>query len=402
MQAVLGQPLGALLLQLGRFVPFVVDATTYLLSSVSLLLTRFPHASTQQRQEPEAGPTEAASPTPPTLWANLFAGFRWLWRHPTLRALAVLCCLANLTLGGYTLLLLVLTRRLDATPAQTSVALLGAGLGAVLGPVVGAALGKRMPFAVVFLGGLLLESALWPLHLLAPSVLALGGIALLTMLADQVMNVAQYSLRLALFPEEVRGRAQAAYRLLLTLSQPIGLPLLGLGIERLGIETTTLIASATLAAGGLVALASPAVRGARSPRAAQEERPLAVGAPARLWSVDAWYDSVGPRGWTSIYSGQLAAPLDDVHDDGRALRAWLDAAPLAAAPTSQPRLRAGMTPVVARISGSLTAAWDLALAPNPSPALSSEGGANLATSAAAHDQDGNQDGNQDGEQGQVG
>ncbi|HEY7093228.1 MAG TPA: MFS transporter, partial [Ktedonobacterales bacterium] len=255
MEGLIGQPLSAALLQIGRAVPFVVDAATYVVSSISLLFVRLPAAPYVK--------------TPASL--NPFTGVRFLMRHPLLRTLALLCSLANLTLGGYTLLLLVLSQRLHATPIDTGVMFIGAGLGALLGPILVQTVGARAPFAPLFLGGLLVECALWPLHLLAPSAQALGGLSLATMTADQIMNTVQYELRQLLLPETHRGRVQAAYKLLLQLSQPIGLTLLGLGLTQLGVETTTLLACGALTTGSLLALASPVIRRAQVPTQQGEE-----------------------------------------------------------------------------------------------------------------------------------
>jgi hypothetical protein len=163
---------------------------------------------------------------------------------------------------------------------------------------------------------------------LGSASLALAPLAFLTLCVDQTMAVAQYSTRMRLIPRDMAGRAQSAYRLLLTVSQPIGLPLMGLGLQVWGVGHTILAAVATLMLAWALAFAEPAVRraalggvgpgGARA--AVAGARWAALGPPSRLWSVDSWLDAVGDQrapafftgtlrrreGWTATLTGPLA------------------------------------------------------------------------------------------------
>jgi predicted MFS family arabinose efflux permease len=175
-QQFIGQPLGAAIMTLGRFIPFAVNAVTYLVSALSLLCVRVPSthdagapapndapeafATPAGPDEPQAGSVDMAPPTARSAARGLFAGFRWLFSHRLLRTLALVCSLANLALAGYTLLLLVLLRALGATPAEVAVALLAAGVGSLVGPALGAALGRRVPAMLIFLLGLPIEAGL--------------------------------------------------------------------------------------------------------------------------------------------------------------------------------------------------------------------------------------------------
>lgn len=336
-QQFIGQPFGAVIMQVGRYIPFAVNALTYALSALSLLFVRIASApsapatssSSDVSSDVSSDATGAVDREPPEPTARsaargLFAGFRWLWSHELLRTLALVCSLANLALAGYTLLLLVVLRTLGASAADFGVVLLAAGVGSLIGPALGAALGRRVPAMLIFLLGLPMEAGLWvmtlvvatplvvttPLIASAPTLLA--PLAFLTMTVDQAMAVAQYTTRMRLIPADMRGRAQSAYRLLLTISQPIGLPLMGLGLQVWGVTLTVLAGVVVLMLAWAIAFATPAVR-----HAAQEwahvgagvavagGRWAALGATAPLWSVGAWLDAVGDERVPAFFTGTL-------------------------------------------------------------------------------------------------
>jgi MFS family permease len=80
----------------------------------------------------------------------------------------------------------------------------------------------------------------------APWLIALGALSAMT--SEQVASMAQYTLRLRLIPDELQGRVNSAYRLLLLLSQPVGLAVGGALLDQLGVQATLVIGSLILAA----------------------------------------------------------------------------------------------------------------------------------------------------------
>jgi len=87
---------------LARALPFLVDAISYVFSTVSLLAMRTPF---QEHRQPGASP----------LRARLAEGFRFLWGHPFLRTCALLFGLANFV-GPGVLLAVVVTGRRQGLP----------------------------------------------------------------------------------------------------------------------------------------------------------------------------------------------------------------------------------------------------------------------------------------------
>src|SRR5437762_1169886 len=119
-------PLGGTLFGLGRALPFLADAISYVFSVVSLLAIRTPF---QEEREPEPAAR---------LRAQLAEGFRFLWGHPFLRTCALLFTWSNLIFEGLFLILIVVGRRqgLSGTQIGALIALAGACslVGSVLAP----------------------------------------------------------------------------------------------------------------------------------------------------------------------------------------------------------------------------------------------------------------------------
>src|SRR4029453_12577653 len=95
--ALLGQPLGGFLFDLGRAVPFLADALSYLASLAALFLIR---SRFQGERPPARG----------TFLAEIAQGLAWLWRQPFLRATALLVAGSNLLFPSLNLRAIVIAR----------------------------------------------------------------------------------------------------------------------------------------------------------------------------------------------------------------------------------------------------------------------------------------------------
>jgi len=98
-------PLGGSLFGLGRTLPFVADAVSYVCSLGSLLAMRTPF---QEVREKDEAPVRA----------QLAEGLRWLWGHRFFRACALLFSWTNLIFEALFLVLIVASRRQGLSSAQ--------------------------------------------------------------------------------------------------------------------------------------------------------------------------------------------------------------------------------------------------------------------------------------------
>ena len=214
-----GPPLGGALFGLGRAIPFLVDAASYAFSIVSLLAMRTPFQ-------------EARQPDTASLRSRLAEGFRFLWSRPFLRTCAFLFGLANFIAAGVLLALVVLGERQGLSGGQVGalVAVVGGCLllGSFLSPLVRRLLPVR--------GVLLLELWTWfgcALYLAWPNVYVLTASILPTSLAIPATNSVVHGYRIAMTPDRLLGRTQAAWSTVSLLIMPLGPLVAGVLLDNL-------------------------------------------------------------------------------------------------------------------------------------------------------------------------
>ncbi len=240
---------GGLVQLVGAPRAIVADALSYVLSALSLVGVGGAEKSLDRQQR--AG-----------VWGEIGQGIRELWRTPILRALAV-----SVSIGTFgaameqTVLVLFLVRALDLPPATIGLVYAFGGGGALVGAALSARTGRLFGTgrAIVF-GSLLwaVGSLLIPLAGLAGTVLPLifAGQAVAG-LGGAVWGVNQMSLRQAVTPVGLFGRATAARRFLMYSMQIGGAGLGGILGGVIGLRVTLVIGALGLVAGFLLVLFSP-------------------------------------------------------------------------------------------------------------------------------------------------
>jgi predicted MFS family arabinose efflux permease len=223
----LGPPLGGLLYQtIGRGVPFLFDAVSYLVSVISLCFIR-----TRFQEQREAG-------APRNLRAEIREGVTWLWRQPLIRFMAFLTGGCNLSNAGVFLIMIVLAKNQGANEAAIGAMFSVGAVGGIIGSIIGGPIQRRFRFGQVIPVTLWLQALLFPLLAVAPNPWAIGAIFAGIYLVTPVYNVVQFSYRLALIPDALQGRVNSSFRLIAYGFQPLGAFVAGLLLERLGAVPT--------------------------------------------------------------------------------------------------------------------------------------------------------------------
>ncbi|MER7467502.1 MFS transporter [Streptomyces sp. NPDC097981] len=253
---------GLLVSALTAPVALVVDACSYALSLVSLLLIR----TREPRPEPAAERH---------LLGELRDGLGWVMRNGVLRALALIgfCCNFSMV-TVWTMFLLYGTHDLHLASTTLGAVFATSSVGGLIGALISRRVIARFPVGRVYL---VAQSAL----LLGPSLIAAAagprvvmiGMFVLsfftTYLGLGVAGVVIVSLRQALTPQSLMGRMTAAFRTLLFGGGALGGLAAGLLAGRLGARgalTAAAIASAVVVIGLLV---SPVSRLRELPTAPQ-------------------------------------------------------------------------------------------------------------------------------------
>jgi MFS family permease len=243
-----------------------VDAVSYLVSALSLLLIRTPEPRPEPRAEAASRGLRAAA-----------VGFRQLRRSPVLGPVTLYMAAINLAWTAFeTVFLVFLVRGLHLSGTTIGLALGVGNLGLVAGAVTSAPLARRLGIGPV----LLLGAAVQVLGFAVLALLPAGPAAVPLVVAGQVLsttgvlwfNVQSVSLRQTLTPPAVLGRVNAAVRLIGFGTIPLGAAVGGLLGDALGLRPTM---------GACLVLAVPSValvgrRAVRRIRTTPEPEPLRV------------------------------------------------------------------------------------------------------------------------------
>ena len=205
---VVGPPLGGALFGLARSLPFVVDAVSYLLSSLSLLAMRTPF---QEQREVERTAVRT----------RLAEGFRFMWSRPFLRTCALLFGLANFIGPGVLLALVVIGTEQGLSGGQVGLLVGAFGVCLLLGSFLSPLVRRLLPIRAI----LVLELWTWPgcaAFLVWPNVYVLAASLLPTALAIPSTDSVVHGYRIAMTPDRLLGRAESVWATIALVIAPLG------------------------------------------------------------------------------------------------------------------------------------------------------------------------------------
>ena len=203
-----GPPLGGALFGLARALPFVVDAVSYALSTLSLLAMRTPF---QEERDPDRS----------SLRSRLAEGFRFLWGQPFLRTCAFLYGLTNFLGPGILLAVVVVGERQGLSGGEIGLLVAAFGACLLLGSFLSPLVRRLLPVRAV----LLLELWTWlgcAVFLVWPNVYVLTASILPTALAIPSTDSVVTGYRIAMTPDRLLGRSESVRSTIALLIAPLG------------------------------------------------------------------------------------------------------------------------------------------------------------------------------------
>ena len=206
----IGPPLGGLLFGLAMIVPFGVDAASFFVAALIMMMLpgNFHPGATKAARAP--------------LRREIGEGFRWLWRHRALRNLALISMvLAAATFIGNSVFVLFATQTLKLSGFGFGLLLVPGAVGGIIGSMLASRLHRYPPRFVLF-GSLMTTGVVTALTAAVSSPLLaslLWGTASLTSMIWIVLTVA---LRQRVIPRHLLGRVGASYRFLMYAGMPLG------------------------------------------------------------------------------------------------------------------------------------------------------------------------------------
>ncbi|MFL5663509.1 MAG: MFS transporter [Ktedonobacteraceae bacterium] len=222
-----GPSLGGLLFTLGSMLPFLVDAISYAVSILTLLLIHTPFQKERL-------------PAQRKIRVEIVEGFVWLWRQPFLRDMTLLSGASALGVAGGTLIVILLAQQQHASAAIIGLIFAAGGVGAIIGSLVAPLVQKRFTVGQSILLVRWIFCVLLLLYVFKPSVLVLGLIEFGFGVADPFEDVPFFSYRHALIPDELKGRVISVCRLFPGIIRSLGLALTGVLIQQMGVMAAIL------------------------------------------------------------------------------------------------------------------------------------------------------------------
>ncbi len=252
-----GPPLGGLLFGLGRGLPFLADAVSYLISFASLLAIK------ADFQEPREGVRRR-------LRAEIGEGVRWLWGQSILRATILLAGAGNFVSNGLVLVIIVLAQRQGASSTTIGVIFALSAVGGLLGAAAAPALQRHVKASQVKIGYHAVYALLIPLLAVAPP-LGLGLLLALMLFGAPMLNSVFGAYRAALVPDRLQGRVESTAGLIAAGAAPLATLAAGLLLEGIGARPTVFVFA------GISIVVALAAALSRSLRRAPELADLAEG-----------------------------------------------------------------------------------------------------------------------------
>lgn len=234
-----GPSLSGVLYTLGAMVPFVADGLSYLVSLVTLALIRTPFQG-ERLPEPGSVATSPRHRRPRVLTgaAQLSVGVRWVWHQPFILTMTLLMGAGAFGISGDGLVIILLAQQQHASAAIIGLIFAAFGIGAIVGSLLVPRLKAHLTVGQSILLARWYYVLSWPVFALFPNPLVLGAQQLGGGVVEPIEDVAYFSHRLHLIPEELRGRVLSVCRLVPGTLRPLGLALTGILIQRLGVFPT--------------------------------------------------------------------------------------------------------------------------------------------------------------------
>lgn len=192
---IVGPPAGGALFEVGRAVPFLVDACSYVCSTLSLLLLRVRFEEERRRE---------VSP----IRARIREGVSFTWHQPFLRVTAFLYGLLNFTAPALLFCIVVIGEEQGLSGGAIGLLTAVFAISVLLGSVISRSLRRILSVRAV----LLLEVWAWlgcAVFLLWPTALALALGLVPVGLAIPSTDSVVHGYRIAITPDRLLGRAES-------------------------------------------------------------------------------------------------------------------------------------------------------------------------------------------------
>jgi len=241
-----GPPLGGVLFQAGRSLPFLADGLSYAFSIVSLLWMRTPF---QQERVRETAP----------LRTQIREGLSFLWSHAYLRTSALIFAGDNFYFQAGFLALIVISKRGGLSSGTIGLLVATSGATGLAGSLVAPRVARRLSIRTIMLVNQW-ANPLVLVYLLEPTPYVLFVSVLPVVFLSPTLNSVVIGYRTAVTPDHLVGRVSSVARNIALLAQPLGPLVAGLLLGAYSSQVTILVLGAICIALAVFSTVSPSIR----------------------------------------------------------------------------------------------------------------------------------------------
>jgi MFS family permease len=245
-----GPSVGGALFGVGRAVPFVVDAVSYLFSFASVLAIRAPF---QEEREAETAP----------LRSQVAEGFRFLWKHPFLRTVALIFAADNFIIPAVMFSMIVIAKRQGISSSGVGAIVAAFGAFQVAGALTSGFARRRLSMRAILVAELWGAVAIVAFVVHPNIYVLLAGVlpqAFMMPISDTVLS----AYRFAVTPDRLIGRVSSATTTIVIVVMPLGPLAAGFLLDAYSPRSTLALFAAVALVLAIWATLSPSMRHAPS------------------------------------------------------------------------------------------------------------------------------------------
>lgn len=239
-RSLLGPPAGSAMFVAGMAIPFVVNAVSFLVSAICVLLLKHKTARVPNRDV--------------SILRSIRDGMVWLARHKVLRALAILIAVSNLSYSAATATLVLFAQEsLHITNAVYGVLLAVGALGNIAGGLLASRVIAKIGDARSLQLAMAAQVLAWFGLALTTNAFVAGAALAVAFMGTSIATVVAVSARQRLTPADLLGRVVTSFRVLGTGMLPAGGIVGGLVASAWGLRAPLWAAGALLVVPTLLA-----------------------------------------------------------------------------------------------------------------------------------------------------
>ncbi len=217
---------GLLITQIGEAASLMIACVTFACSFCALASIRRPF------QRHELGAAQGRS-----VRADLVEGLRFLWRQPTVRALAFVLLVFTLADGGiYGLMPVYALEGLGIRKGLVGLLYAASGVGGIASAFLVTRVSARHGIRTMMIGGFSVAGVLTIALAFAPTLPVALVLVMARAFCVEIVIITVISLRQRLIPDHLQGRVNIAARALSMSGFPISSLIAGFGIDALGVR----------------------------------------------------------------------------------------------------------------------------------------------------------------------